>query len=142
MSCGKVVLATANTALESVINHPECGIVTEYNADIYTNELQRLLNNMDEIKERGDKCYEFAKNAYRNDLFFSGLISIYNDVIKRFKSSSNDQENKDNEIIISQLKKYYNDKCTYEKYISNQNLLYKKIKFIIKRILSFFLKDK
>jgi len=126
MGCGKMVLATKNTALEKVINHPECGIAVEHNAEIFTNELQRLLNNMDETKERGERCLEFAKNTYLNDVFFLNLVDIYKDTIERFKNRTLDSTTKDTDLILSQLKKYHIDYTLSSNEFQNQNKYLKK----------------
>ena len=122
-----MVLATKNTALADVINHPDCGIAVEHNAEIYTKELQRLLDNMDEVKERGNKSLDFAKSTYRNDLFFSRSKDIYTDVIRQHTLNTSDSEAKNIALVISQLKKYRNngDEITVTK-PDNQDLFLKK----------------
>jgi glycosyltransferase involved in cell wall biosynthesis len=106
MSCGKMVLATTGTALESIINHPDCGIAVEHNADAYFNELQRLLDNTDEIRQRGEKCYDFARKTYSEASFYKGLTDIYNNVLQYYTSCLTESEKVNIELVISQLKKY------------------------------------
>jgi glycosyltransferase involved in cell wall biosynthesis len=109
MCCGKMVLATTGTALESIINHPHCGIAVEHNADIYLNELQRLLNNKTEIIERGDKSYSFAKETYSETRFYDNLVKIYKDVINYYISCQTDSDIINNKLVISQINKYNNE---------------------------------
>jgi glycosyltransferase involved in cell wall biosynthesis len=106
MSCGKMVLATRGTALESIINHPNCGIVVEHIADAYLNELQRLLDNTDEIRQRGEKSYNFAKKSYSEVSFYEGILNIYNNILKYYTSCVTESEKVSVELVISQLKKY------------------------------------
>jgi len=113
MCCGKMVLATANTALEYTVNHPDCGIVVEHNAEVYAKELQRLLNNEEEIKNRGKKCLEFAKNTYREDLFFSGLLNVYNNVINSYNLNLPASEKENSNLVLAQLKKYSEDEAKF-----------------------------
>jgi glycosyltransferase involved in cell wall biosynthesis len=106
MSCGKMVLATKGTALESIINHPDCGIVVEHNMETYLNELQRLIDNTDEIKQRGEKSYNFAKKTYSEEIFYEGILNIYNKVLKHYSSCVTESDKVNIESVISQLKKY------------------------------------
>jgi glycosyltransferase involved in cell wall biosynthesis len=106
MSCGKMVLATKGTALESIINHPDCGIVVEHDANTYLKELQRLLDNADEIRQRGEKCYDFAKKKYSETSFYEGLADIYNNVLQYYSSCIKESEKENIELVNSQLKKY------------------------------------
>jgi glycosyltransferase involved in cell wall biosynthesis len=106
MCCGKMILATHNTALECVINHPECGIAVEHNSEIFLNELQRLLDNVDEIKIRGNKSYEYAKAAYCCDNFYTNLLEIYNNTIEQYNTALT-KSYKDNIcLVLQQLKKH------------------------------------
>jgi glycosyltransferase involved in cell wall biosynthesis len=126
MSCAKMVLSTKGTALETIINAPECGIVTAHNHNDYADELQRLLENDVEIKERGKKSFEFAKNNYNQDVFIEKLINIYKNVITEYKM---------NRIVdtltISQLMKYQNNYKTSKLSIINASLkhIYYAIKY-------------
>ena len=106
MSCGKMVLATKGTALESVINHPNCGIAVEHNADAYLNELQRLLDNKEEIMQRGDKSYDFAKKTYSEEEFYECILNIYNKVLEYYTLCVKESDKVDIDLVISQLKKY------------------------------------
>jgi len=129
MSCGKMVLSTLNTALEYTINHPDCGIAVDHEPEIYKNELQRLLDNFIEIKLRGEKCFEFAKNNYNYDKYFTNLINVYNNVIQQYNNRVSENNIEDVVLITQQLKKYNVD------YNNNIKKKQKNIKYIIKLIL-------
>jgi glycosyltransferase involved in cell wall biosynthesis len=103
MSCARMVLSTKGTALETIINAPECGIVVDHNVNDYAKELQRLVDNSTEVKERGKKCLEFAKNNYNQDVFLGSLINIYKKVIETYNNQNKEA------LIISQLMKYQNN---------------------------------
>ena len=135
MSCGKMVLATKNTALEFTINHPHCGIAIQYDAESYTKELQRLLNNENEIKLRGNQCYEFALANYSYDIFFSGLINIYKDVEKKYINYIFDSEKEIIELVISQLETYsIEDRATSKDSTNKKNKFSKCILRKLKKI--------
>lgn len=100
MSCGTPVLATKGTALEDVINAPECGIAVEHNVKAFTQELQRLIDNPEELKIRGQKSLDFAKVNYNKDIYVKRIIEAYNDIIQ------NHEADDDVELTIAQLLKY------------------------------------
>lgn len=103
MSCGKMVLAvnSLGSALKDTINAPEVGLSVDENQ--YTKELQRLINNLNEIEERGEKAYEFAKKTYSKERYVNGMIGIYKEVIANHKSDAKA------ELILQQLKEYLTD---------------------------------
>ncbi|MBW5381657.1 glycosyltransferase, partial [Brachyspira hampsonii] len=100
MSCGKMVLALEGTALTDVINAPECGIVCKKNE--YADKLQYLINNLDEVKRRGELSLKFAEENYNKNLYVNRIIDVYNNVIKEHKVDIEYQP------ILEQLNKYYN----------------------------------
>jgi glycosyltransferase involved in cell wall biosynthesis len=104
MSCGKMVLTSKGTALESVINSPACGIAVEHSTVSYTSELQRLINNVDEVEERGRKSFEFAQKYYNQDTFIKELINVYEEITADYIKNSLNTDN--SELIINQLLKY------------------------------------
>ena len=105
MSCEKTVLATKGTALEDVINSPECGLAVS-EAD-YTNALQNLMNNPQELISRGKKSLEFAQANYNKDVYVSKMIEIYKGVIASHKRDD------DANLILDQLNKYYANEPAY-----------------------------
>jgi glycosyltransferase involved in cell wall biosynthesis len=99
MSCGKTVVAIANdTALPGTINAQRCGVAVKEND--YTTEIQRLINNPNEIVQRGIDSLLFAKSNYNKDVYVKKIIEIYKDVIK------NHQTDKSVEHIQEQLSLY------------------------------------
>jgi glycosyltransferase involved in cell wall biosynthesis len=98
MSCAVPVLSIKNTSLEDVTNAPECGICVE--KEEYAFELQRLIDNCSEIKERGKKSLDFARNNYNKDIYIDKLIKIYQYTIDSF-----DIDN-DAKVVLEQLNRY------------------------------------
>ena len=107
MSCGKMVLAIngPGTAVSEVINSPFCGLAV--NEENYGVELQRLLNNTDEIIERGKKSEFFAKDNYSSSVYIKNMINIYNEVINEHKVDVSSA------LILSQLEKNENNYSYY-----------------------------
>ena len=85
MSCGKMVLTIDGSAVPEVINAPECGISTERDFDAYTNELQRLIDNPEEVNERGQKSLDFARQNYSHNTYVDRTMKVYEEVIKNHK---------------------------------------------------------
>lgn len=113
MSCEKMVLALEGTSLSDVINAPECGIVCK--EDEYTDKLQYLINNLDEVKRRGELSLKFAKENYNKDIYVNRIIDVYNNVINEHIV---DIEYKP---MLEQLNKYYNNKNLNNKFDSDEN---------------------
>ena len=144
MSCGKMVLATKGTALESVVGSPDYGIAVEHDAAIFTKELQRLLDNFDEVKYRGKISLEYVNKKNKKDDFFINLIRIYNDVITQHKEKMSESNVITQELVISQLNKYHKK---YQDYISiidepliSHDLSKNKLKYYLKKAFIIFFK--
>jgi glycosyltransferase involved in cell wall biosynthesis len=103
MSCGKMVLTTNKTALCVIVNSPECGISVEHDADAFTEKLQYLIENIDEMRERGKRSFEFARANYDLKTHIEKLMAIYMDIIRRHSLLPV------NKLIIDQLIKYSDD---------------------------------
>ncbi|MDR1236178.1 MAG: glycosyltransferase, partial [Holosporaceae bacterium] len=85
MSCGKTVVALdGNTALPNTINAPECG--TAVSVKDFPTEIQRLLNNREEMIGRGEKSLQYAKQNYNKDIYVKRIIDTYKDVMSDHKS--------------------------------------------------------
>lgn len=102
MSCGKMVLSIQGegTALPDVIDSPNCGIATSEKE--FSNELQRLINNPNEIILRGNKSLQLARAKYSKEVYIKGMIKIYKEIISDHKLDS------ESRLILAQLKKYMN----------------------------------
>ncbi|TKZ35792.1 glycosyltransferase [Brachyspira catarrhinii] len=100
MSCEKMVLSISGTSLPEVINSPECGIACEEKE--YTEKLQYLIDNLDEVKERGKKSLDFAIKNYNHMIYSYRILDIYKNMIEDYKLDENYK------IILEQLKKYNN----------------------------------
>ena len=59
MSCGVPVISIKGTSLESVTNSPECGLCCE--KEEFVNELNRLIANENELKNKGGKIFKICK---------------------------------------------------------------------------------
>jgi glycosyltransferase involved in cell wall biosynthesis len=103
MSCSKMVLAIDGTALPYIINAPECGISTKTDAKSYTLELQRLIDNKNEIVERGKKSLEFALKNYSHKIYVQKIIDAYREIISNHKIDGSAK------YILQQLKKNFTE---------------------------------
>ena len=100
MSCGKPVLAIEGTSLEEVINAPECGVVTKPDSLAYNSELERLMSNPTEIRMRGEKSLNYARNNYNDKINFHKIFDLYNNVIAQHEIDSHALH------VLAQLKKH------------------------------------
>ena len=105
MSCKVPVLSTKGTALESVINSPECGLAVDYDFETYKASLENLINNPDELDSRAEKSYIYAIEHYNKDIHVEKMIKIYEDVIKNFSIDSKWSK------VLEQLIKYKTNKA-------------------------------
>lgn len=87
MSCGKMVLALTGTALPEVIDSPRCGLAV--NKDEYVSELQRLIDNPEEILERGSLSLEYARKEYSKEVFIRRIIDVYRQIMFDFSEAQN-----------------------------------------------------
>lgn len=118
MSCGKMVLALEGTSLPDVINSPNCGIACK--EEEYSRVLQRLVDNPDEMIERGKKSLEFARKNYNKDVYIDRIIEIYKEVIASHKTDESA------DLILEQLSKHcsnYTPKQINAEANTNNNLL-------------------
>lgn len=128
MSCGKTVLALEGTALPDVINSPECGIACK--EEEYTEKLQYLIDNPNELIERGRKSLEFAKENYNKDVYVERIIEVYKEVMSNHKIDDRYK------FILNQLDKYMNNnKFIYDNNISNAPAVYNGYKYLKIKIL-------
>ena len=100
MSCGKMVLALEGegTSLPEVINSPECGLACK--EEEYSEKLQYFIDNLNEVKERGKKSLEFARQNYSKDIYLTRILEVYKKTIENHKL---DETSK---LILEQLQKY------------------------------------
>ena len=115
MSCGKTVLALEGTALPDTINAPECGIACK--EEEYTEKLQYLIDNPNELIERGKKSLEFAKENYNKDVYVDKIINVYKEVMKNHKIDDTHR------LILNQLDKYMDNNNETVKNFKNKNLI-------------------
>lgn len=128
MSCGKTVLALEGTALPDVINSPECGIACK--EEEYTEKLQYLIDNPNELIERGRKSLEFAKENYNKDVYVERIIEVYKEVMSNHKIDDRYK------FILNQLDKYIcNNKFIYDNNITNAPAVYNGYKYLKIKIL-------
>jgi glycosyltransferase involved in cell wall biosynthesis len=100
MSCGKMVLSIRGdgTALPDIIDSPNSGIAVDESE--YTQELVRLLNNKQEVAERGIRSFQYARNMYSEEIYIEKLLGIYHEVI------SKKQYDGEAMLLLQQLQKY------------------------------------
>lgn len=100
MSSGVPVLSIKGTSLEKVTNSPVCGLCVE-NGE-FVKALQYLIDNLDEVKARGENSLKYAETNYNKDVYVNKIIEVYKDVIARHKQNMTDDE----KLTVNQLKKY------------------------------------
>lgn len=89
MASGLPVLILEGTALSSVTFAPECGIeLKRGDVSQFASTVERLMQNSDEIKYRGQLGSELAKQHYNIQDFNSRMINLYEDVYNRTKINS------------------------------------------------------
>lgn len=118
MSCGKTVLALegGGTALPDIINSPKCGIACK--EEEYTEKLQYLIDNPNELIERGEKSLEFARENYNKDVYVEKIINVYKEVIDNHKLDDR------HKFILGQLDKYVsNNKFIYDNNKDKSNII-------------------
>lgn len=100
MSCGKMVLALncEGSALPEIVNSPISSLAVDEKD--YAKELQRLMKNTDEIRERGKKSLDFAQKKYNKDIYVKKIIEIYKEVI------DNHHLDDSSKLTEEQLEKY------------------------------------
>jgi glycosyltransferase involved in cell wall biosynthesis len=133
MSCGKLVLATKGTALEETINSPKCGIAVQ--KENYVNELKRLMENFEEIEQRGKKSMEYALQKYNLDKYLNKIKEIYKETISFHNQDELSKE------IVSNLKKEmlnYTPLSKRAEYFQKSNWLTQKIYPCIRGTLLYF----
>lgn len=116
MSCGKMVLALKGTALEDVIDAPNCGIVCDENE--YADTLYNLINSK-EYLIRGKKSLEFALKHYNIYRYVDNMINTYYKIIENFEID------KKHKYILNQLSKNYSD---YKPENINYDFLYRELR--------------
>lgn len=100
MSCGKMVLGVKSegSALSEVINSPECGILVDQ--DKFGETLNRLINNIDEVKKRGLLSMNHVRKNNSLKTFLDGIENAYDDIIKTHVI------NDEYKLILNQLEKH------------------------------------
>lgn len=100
MSCGKMVLATdvKGSALPTVIHSPDCGLAVQVHN--YAQTLQYLLENPSEVKERGERSYEYARAHYGHEHYIDALLHVYEDAYAKHTSTPTSL------LINEQLRRY------------------------------------
>lgn len=96
MSCGKMVLALEGTALPDVVDAPHCGIAVGPKA--YAHELQRLLDNPDEVNARGELSLTFARANYGHQHYVERILEVYRCAMEDFTMTDTAR------LILQQLK--------------------------------------
>ena len=79
MACGKMILASAGGETKRVIDEAKCGIATSQgDADALAMAISDLINKeSSEIKQYGDRAYEFASKAFSK----SALMDSFEEIV-------------------------------------------------------------
>ena len=106
MSCGIAVasLKCDGTPLETITNAPTCGInETEEN---YPKVIKKLLSSSKELKERGQKCFDYAIKHYSKDKYIENIIKVYKEIIANHEIVivTSARTDGDAKLVLEQLK--------------------------------------
>lgn len=85
MSCGKTVLTINGTALQGIVNAPHCGVSVE--KEKFSTELQKLIDNPNEIIKRGFLSLKFALEFYSHKTYVKSISNIYERFLSTFKNT-------------------------------------------------------
>lgn len=85
MACGTAIIVFDGTALPEITFAPEVGISTpKQNSVLLGEALQHLIDNPNEISERGKKGREIAEKHYSQEQHLKRIINVYENRIKKF----------------------------------------------------------
>ena len=81
MAAGCAVICFNNTILEKITNSPKCGVAADYcSVNSLKNEIERMINNPDEIKQRGKLSRKFVEETYKYDDYVRKHAQLYKEI--------------------------------------------------------------
>ena len=132
MACERPVIVFDNTALPSVTNAPEIGVLVE-NKNSYElmKAIKNLIDNEEERITRGKLGRKYAEEHYDKDKLIKELISLYNKILNEEHNINVNIENSVQKQDIEDVKyiKYELNRITTKLLFFSEdfrNLLYKK----------------
>ena len=84
LAAGIPALITPGVALASMLKKERIGYVTDLNTDAITSSLEYCLNNLPELKEKGDRAKQFTLKQYSWDSIAVKMFSIYQTISARY----------------------------------------------------------
>jgi glycosyltransferase involved in cell wall biosynthesis len=87
MASRRPVIVMEGTALPDVTFAPDCGICISKDRPVQELKevIERLIENPEECRRRGEAGREIVKNHYRFDNYVNNHLELYDDIIKRKK---------------------------------------------------------
>ncbi|BAU63910.1 hypothetical protein STA3757_12790 [Stanieria sp. NIES-3757] len=82
LAAGIPALITPGVALSPVLKQERIGYVTDLNIDAITSSIEYCMNNLPELKQKGDRARQVILKQYTWDSIAAKLIDIYSAVIK------------------------------------------------------------
>lgn len=84
MASGLPVLVMDGTALPSVVDAPNCGIVFAKNdIDDFTFKTEALICDETDRLKRGKLCRELAESNYDEKIYFDKMLTLYSNIMER-----------------------------------------------------------
>lgn len=83
LAAGIPALVTPGVALSSMLKQERIGYVTDLNIDAITSSIKYCLNNLPELKEKGDHGYQVILQKYTWESIAAKLIDTYSTIIKQ-----------------------------------------------------------
>lgn len=84
MAAGRPVIVFENTVLPEITFAPECGIAVPYkSSDGIRAAVERLIQNPDECRRRGEKGKSLVEKHYRYEDYVNRHISLYHEILNR-----------------------------------------------------------
>lgn len=93
MACAKPVVTFAGTAVEEITHAPEAGIAVPFKDAVALREaIERLQNDPQEVRDRGEKCRRLAEAEYRYEDYISRHIALYKEILQRENAAQKEQK--------------------------------------------------
>jgi glycosyltransferase involved in cell wall biosynthesis len=81
LAAGISPLVTPGVALASVLKQERIGYVTDLNIDAITSSIEYCLNNLPELRQKGDRAREFILENYTWDKIAAKMVKVYQAIL-------------------------------------------------------------
>ena len=83
LAAGIPALVTPGVALATMLKQERIGYVTDLNIDAITSSIEYCLNNLPELKEKGDRACQVVVKKYTWDSIAAKLVDIYSTIVEQ-----------------------------------------------------------